>query len=635
MESNPHIRRFKPARIGLGSFTGASLRNLASLLVHLFGRGGDLTRDYLSVIRDRCLLCEEPISQSEAYLTYRVCPYCRFHYTLSARQRVELLADPRSFKESHKFLSSVAPLSFSSRGQYQKLLSQNQSRTGLTEAAVTGRCRIEGIEVMLVVLDFGFMGGSMGSVVGEKVALTLETAAKRGLPTVALVTGGGARVQEGVLSLMQMAKTVTAANRLRESGQPFIVVLANPSTGQAYASFANLADIILAEPGSLIGLSPLRTLREVSDKPLPFDAHTAEAHLAHGLLDNVIDRENLQTRLATLLKVLTLQKLGKDGYKQLLQSKLEPAIDPEAWESVALARHAERPSAMVYMRSILEHFIELHGDRLNSDDRSIVGGVGFLAGEPVAIIGQQRRSQLDGERYHTYPDGLRKAQRIINLASRFKLPLITLIDTQGADPGLESEEQGIGNAIANTLSLMADAPTPVVSVIIGEGGSEGALALGLSDRILMQQYSIYSPVSLNHTLGGPYHDPLLDREAAVALMLTAADCLALGIIDAVVPEPQFGAQANPKEAALSLQISVIKEFAQLSRLSQGKLLKQRYRKFRQMGELSPYSLEAMNQEVELLMQISSDPRRRRRSVRVAPPMAPGEPANEAQISGSG
>ena len=634
MESNPPIGKSRLVSIGLGWRNGALLRNLSTLLVHLFGRDGDLTRDYLSVIHDRCLLCEEEISQSEAYLTYRVCPYCRFHYTLSARQRVELLADPRSFKESHKFLSSVAPLSFSSRGQYQKLLSQNQSRTGLTEAAVTGRCRIDGIEVILVVLDFGFMGGSMGSVVGEKVALALETAAKRALPAVALVTGGGARIQEGVLSLMQMAKTVTAANRLRESGQPFIVVLANPSTGQAYASFANLSDIILAEPGSLIGLSPLRTLREVSDKPLPFDAHTAEAHLSHGLVDNVIDRENLQSRLATLLKVLTLQKLSKDGHKELLQTKIESSVDPEAWQAVTLARQADRPSAMVYMRSMLENFIELHGDRLNSDDRSIVGGVGFLAGEPVAIIGQQRRSQLDGERYHTYPDGLRKAQRIINLAARFKMPLITLIDTQGADPGLESEEQGIGNAIANTLSLMANAPTPVVSVIIGESGSEGALALGLSDRILMQQYSIYSPVSLNHTLGGPYHDPMLDREAAEVLMLTAPDCLALGIIDGVVPEPQYGAQANPKEATLSLQIAVLKEFAQLSRLSEGKLLKQRYKKFRKMGELSPYSLEAMNQEVELLMHISSDPRRRRRGGRAPRKTAPEEGAPEAQISAS-
>ena len=587
------------------------MRNLASLLVHLFGRDGDLNQVYLSAVHDRCLLCEEPISHSEAYLTHRVCPYCRFHYTLSARQRIELLADRRTFKESHKFLSSVAPLSFSNRGQYQELLSQSQSRTGLTEAAVTGRCRIDGIETMLIVLDFGFMGGSMGSVVGEKVALALETAAKRELPTVALVTGGGARIQEGVISLMQMAKTVAAANRLREKGVPFIVVLANPSTGQAYASFANLADIILAEPGSLIGLSPLRTVREVSDKPLPLDAHTAEAHLSHGLLDNVVDRENLQPRIATLLNILTNKKIGKSEHKELFKLELQATSDPAAWEAVMIARHPERPSAMVYMHAMLDPFIELHGDRLNSDDRSIVGGVGFLSGEPVAIIGQQRRSRLDGDRYHTYPDGLRKAQRLIKLAIRFKLPLITLVDTQGADPGLEAEEQGIGNAIANTLSLMTEAPIPVVSVIIGESGSEGALALGVSDRILMQQYAIYSPVSLYRTIAGSYSDPVLNREAAEVLMLTARDCAELGIVDSVVPEPEGGSHTQARDASTAVQVHVMRNLAELSRLSQGKLLRERYKKFRKMGESSPYSLEAMNQEVELLMKISTAPQHHR------------------------
>ena len=267
------------------------MRNLANFLVHLFGREGEQERITFSKVYDRCLLCEQPISDSTTYLTFRVCPYCRFHYTLSARERIELLADKGTFKESQKYLSSVAPLSFSGKGSYRKAISEDQERTGLTEAAVTGRCKVDGIETMMVVLDFGFMGGSMGSVVGEKVATALETAARRDLPMIALVTGGGARVQEGVLALMQMAKTVTAANRLREKELPFIVVLANPSTGQAYASFANLADIIIAEPGSLIGLSPLRTLREVSKTPLPLDAHTAEAHLGHGLLDSVVDRE--------------------------------------------------------------------------------------------------------------------------------------------------------------------------------------------------------------------------------------------------------------------------------------------------------------------------------------------------------
>jgi acetyl-CoA carboxylase carboxyl transferase subunit beta len=414
---------------------------------------------------------------------------------------------------------------------------------------------------------------------------------------------------------MQMAKTVTAAKRVKEEGVPFIVLLANPSTGQAYASFANLGDVILAEPGSLIGLSPLRTLREASNMPLPLDAHTAEAHLGHGLLDNVVDREALQERLATLLKIFSSQRLGKANFKELLKIDLEEPSEPAAWEAVTIARDTERPMAMAYIRSMLDPFIELRGDRLNSDDRSIVGGVGFMGEQPVAIIGQQRRAALEGQRNHVYPDGLRKAQRVINLASRFKLPLITLIDTQGADPGLESEEQGIGNAIATTLSMMVEAPTPIVSAIIGEGGSEGALALGLSDRILVQQYAVYSPISLNHNLGGSYHDHRLDREAAEALMLTARDCLELGIADVVVPEPEGGAHLNPKEAANSLKIVILQQLAELTKLSPGKLLKRRYQKFRRMGEGSSFSQEAMNREVDLLISISDSSGRTARNGR--------------------
>ena len=580
------------------------MRNLANFLVHLFNREGEADRTYLSVVHDRCLFCEEPISDSPSYLTYRVCPYCRFHYTVTARERIELLADKGTFKETSKYVSSVEPLSFSRRARYRKFLAQDQKRTGLTEAAVTGKCRIGDVEVMLIVLDFGFMGGTMGSVVGEKVAMAFENAARRGLPAIAVVSGGGVRIQEGVLSLMQMAKTVTAANRLRDEEVPFIVVLANPSTGQAYASFANLADVILAEPGSLIGLSPLRTLREVSKMPLPLDAHTAEAHVGHGLLDNVVDRENLQPRVASLLQVLTAQKHGKSNHKSLLKVELESCAEVEPWEAVTAARNSERPQASAYFRSMLDPFIELRGDRLNSDDRSVIAGLGFMDGQAVAVIGQQRRPLVEGERYHVFPDGLRKAQRVIDLASRFKLPLVTLIDTQGADPGLEAEEQGIGNAIAKTLSSMLTVPTPVVSVVIGEGGSEGALALGLSDRILMQQYAIYSPMSVNHTLGAAHHDYMLDREAAEALMLTAHDCLELGIADEVVPEPEGGAHVDPHEASTTLRTAILTNIAQLSKMSQSKLLKKRYRKFRRMGEGSGHSKEAMDREVDLLMSIT-------------------------------
>ena len=589
------------------------MRNLADFLVHLFGRSEGPESPRLSVVHDRCLYCEEPISDSQSYETSRVCPFCRFHYTITARERIELLADRGSFKETHKYLSSVAPLSFAHRGRYGQLLAQDQNRTGLTEAAVTGRCKIDGEDLMLIVLDFSFMGGTMGSVVGEKVATALESAAKSGIPVVAVVSGGGVRVQEGVLSLMQMAKTVTAANKLRDEGAPFIVVLANPSTGQAYASFANLADVILAEPKSLIGLSPLRTLRETSTIPLPLDAHTAEAHVGHGLLDNVIDREALRTRLSVLLRILQGQKLDRTKEDKERRSELlkaaEVECDPvEPWDALSAVRHSERPAAATYFRQMLDPFIELRGDRLNSDDRSVVAGVGYLEGQPVAVIGQQRRPLVEGERYHVYPDGLRKAQRVISLASRFKLPLITLVDTQGADPGLEAEEQGIGNAIATTLSAMLDVPTPIVSVVIGEGGSEGALALGLADRILMQQYAVYSPISMNHNLAGAFHEPLLDREAADALMLTAHDCVELGIADQIIPEPEGGSHLDPRAAGTMLYVSILRELDKLCKMSQGKLMKRRYGKFRRMGEANQYSQEAMTREVELLMSITAGQR---------------------------
>ena len=596
------------------------MRNLANFLVHLFGRAGGEETTRLTAVHNRCLFCDEPIRDSQSYLTSRVCPFCRFHYTITARERIELLADKGTFKESHKYLSSVSPLSFAHRGRYGQLLAQDQNRTGLTEAAVTGRCKIDDTDVMLIVLDFSFMGGTMGSVVGEKVATALEAAAKSDIPAVAVVSGGGVRVQEGVLSLMQMAKTVTAANRLRDEGAPFIVVLANPSTGQAYASFANLADVILAEPKSLIGLSPLKTLRETSDIPLPLDAHTAEAHVGHGLLDNVVDREALRGRLSTLLQILRGDRKDKTKQEKAQHAELMKSTEPqcfqvEPWAALAAVRHSERPAAATYFRQMLDPFIELRGDRLNSDDRSVVAGLGYLAGQPVAVVGQQRRQLLEGERYHVLPDGLRKAQRVISLASRFRLPLITLVDTQGADPGLEAEEQGIGNAIATTLSAMLDVPTPIVSVVIGEGGSEGALALGLADRILMQQYAVYSPISMNHNLAGTFHEPVLDREAADAFMLTAYDCVDLGIADEVIPEPEGGTHLDPRAAALCLQRGILRELTKLSKMSPGKLMKRRYTKFRRMGEASEYSQEAMTREVELLMSITAGERPPLRTMR--------------------
>ncbi len=581
------------------------VRNLTNFLVHLFSDDDELEEMYLSAVHDHCLYCHESISDSKAYLDYRVCPFCRFHYTLSARQRIELLADPRTFREQNRYVRSVAPLAFSSRTPYDEQLTESQDRTGLTEAAVTGTCKIDGRSLMLVVLDYGFMGGSMSSVVGEKVALAFEQAVRRDLPVAALVTGGGARTQEGVLSLMQMAKTVTAANKLRKASNPFIVVLANPSTGQAYGSFANLADVIIAEPGSVVGLSPIRAMIEATGRQVPPDVHTAEYHLRQGLLDNVVDREQLRPRLSRLLNLLTEPEAIRLSRRAVSRLTAPAVVDTETWESVEAATHDERPDALYYMRHMLDDFFEICGDRVSSDDRTVVGGIGLLRGHPVAAIGQQRihSHDTDRSRYHVHPDGLRKAQRIIGLAARFNLPLVTLIDSQGADPRLESEEHGVGNAIARSLSMMLEAETPIVSVIIGEAGNEAALALSLSDRILMQQYAIYSPISLHHAVSGPLRERYLTREAAEVLMLTARDCQELGIIDQVIPEPAGGAHLDPRQAVDDVEYSIYKHLAETGRASASKLVKQRYRKFRQMGELNPFAQEAIQREVSALLRM--------------------------------
>ena len=539
-----------------------------------------------------CLFCGINLSESEIYHRYRVCPECRFHHSLPARQRIALLADPGSFKEINQFLTSIDPLSFSGKEPYEERLHEAQRRTGLTEAVITGVCTIGGNPTAIAVLDFGFMGGNMGGVVGEKIALAFELATRRKIPMVTVVSSGGARVQEGMLSLMQMAKTAAAAKRLHSQRLPHIAVLTNPTSGEVYASFANLGDVILAEPKALIGFASLRVVEQTSGKPLPEGSHTAEDHLLHGMVDQVIDRTRLRQLLSILLDLLSSR------YRLTITRKGKPSPVPEhpeeqAWHTVQLARHKKRPTALDYISRITSSFVELRGDRHYGDDRAIICGVAELSGEAVVIIGQER-SHNEGR---AYPEGFRKAQRAMRLAAVFGMPVITLIDTPGAYPGLDAEERGIGHAIASTLALMSDLPTPIVSVIIGEGGSEGALALGVADRILMMENAIYSVISPEGAASIIYRDTKKAEEMASALKLTALDCKELGVIDTVVPEPEGGAHADPDEAARLLKNIIVRELLEAQQFNLAKLIKNRYKKFRRMGEYSSYFRTAISKEV--------------------------------------
>ena len=603
------------------------VRNVAGAIGSVVGRrdGGDEGPE-----RDSCLVCSTDLLTSDLFARNRICPVCNFHYSMTARERIESLADPGSFRETNRRVTSLDPLSFSSKVSYKERIFRDQRRTGLTEAVVTGTCSIGGCPAVMAVLDFGFMGGSMGCVVGEKIALAMEHAAKRRLPVVTVVTSGGARVQEGVLSLMQMAKTVIAASLLHEKGLPLITVLANPATGHAYASFANLADIILAEPGAIVGLAPMRAIRESSSRPIPGGSHTSDSHLAHGTVDDVVHRSDLRDRIAVLLELLGPR------YRLEAQRKPDPPHlpdhQPQAWDSVKLARRSDRPTAMDYMSRIISSFVEIHGDRVHGDDGAVVCGLGYLGSQTVVVIGQERGREgevVERNGGRTSPEGFRKALRAADLAEKFDLPVITLIDTPGPLLSLDAEERGLGHTIAAMMARMASLSVPSIAVITGEGGSEGALALGLTTRVLMLENAIYSVISPEEAAGLFYQDQTRADEAAESLRLTARGCMELGIVDQIVQEPPGGAHVNPDEAARHLRRTLLEELAELQSKKRPGFALARRKKFRNMGEYSSSFRSTISRDVSRLQGLASaGVRRITRRAGTEPEPHEGIPAGE-------
>lgn len=575
------------------------MKNLADLLTGVIGQRKEEMEKEGPVV---CPSCQMEVSSTDLFGRFGICERCRFHFRLSARQRIEQLADEQSFRETNRRLVSVDPLSFSDKIPYRQRLEEAQRKTGLTEAVVTGTCKIGGRPTVLVAMDFHFMGGSMGSVVGEKVTLAFELAIKEKLPIVIVAAGGGARMQEGMLSLMQMAKTASAAQRLHNARLPYISVLTDPTTGGIYASFASLADVIIAEHGALIGFAGPRVAATTTGSESPSESRIAESLFQHGMIDLVVDRTKLRTLLILLLEFLepryrlTLGK--KTGYPRT------PASRETAWETVQLARHQQRPTALDYIGRMMSNFIELHGDRLYGDDGAIVGGVADLSGQPVVVIGQERGHEEEGRAARhegrARPEGYRKAQRLLKLAAKFRLPVVTLVDTPGADPSMECEKRGIGLALAHCLALMAELPTPVISAVIGEGGSGGALAIGLADRVLMMEKAIYSVISPEGGAVILYRDATRAEELAPSLKITAQDCKSLGVIDVVVPEPEGGAHTDPDGAAWQLRSFLLHELLELQELPTGRLLKNRYKKFRQVGQYNSYFKVAVSREVAQL-----------------------------------
>ena len=558
-----------------------------------------------------CVLCGAATSESPGFQSHGVCGRCGYHHAISAWRRIQLLADAATFRETHASTTSVDPLSFPDGGAYRRQLREAFRRTALREAAITGRCEIRGRPVMLIVLDFGFLGGSMGVVVGERVAQAFEEATQRRLPVISVVSSSGMRVREGLLALTQMAKTAAAAQRHDRAGLPHVAILANPCTGAAFGSFANVADVLIGEPGALMGFSSLRDVEREEGQRLDSGAHSAESHLAHGLIDQVVGRERQRDLLVSLID------LTSPSYRLQITRRLEPFVRQTGrkispWHEVELARHSQRPSAIDYIGRMTTSFVEIHGDRTGEDDAAIVAGLADLGGEAVMLVGQQRALEIAGEApvgeiageapvgesagdapvgspggaaTGVRPAGLRKTMRALRLAEKFKLPVVTLVDTRGVEATRSAEEGGLGAALASCLALMSRLQTPILAVIIGEGGSEAALALSVADRVLILEHGIFTIASPEEAAVALYGDAAgMDEgrvdEVAEGLRLTAPDARDLGVVDLIVREPREGAHAKPEAAATLLRTAILQELGPLMTQRPGKLVKRRYARYR-------------------------------------------------------
>jgi acetyl-CoA carboxylase carboxyl transferase subunit beta len=547
----------------------------------------------------RCPACGAFVYHKRLKRNLGVCPECNHHFRLRLRERLTQLFDADSIEELSGDLEPLDALSFVDSKPYGNRIADAQRKTGLKAGATYGTAAIEELPLAFAAVDFAFIGGSMSGAVGEAITRAAELALERRLPLLVISASGGARMQEGCVSLMQMAKTSQAVARLAEEGVPFFSLLTDPTYGGVSASYATLGDVLISEPGAHIGFAGPSVIEQTIHQQLPEGFQTAEFLLEHGMLDVVEPRENLRRTLRNLLSVHAAAEAARgesgseragrlpsvEGRAPVTSPDELPERDP--WDVVQLARHIDRPRAVDLISSSFDEFHELKGDRLFREDRAIVGGIARIGELAVMVIGQQKGHTTSEMMEHNFgmpePEGYRKGMRLMRYAARFGLPLITIVDTPGAYPGLGAEERGQSVAISESIQLMSRLPVPAVTIVTGEGGSGGALALAAGDRVLMMENAYYSVISPEGCSTILFKDAAAAPRAAKALRITSPELLRLGVMDAVVPEPDEGAQADPLAAAANVRAAIVTMLQELIPLDIDDLLAQRYERFRKFG----------------------------------------------------
>ena len=558
----------------------------------------------------KCNKCGAAILSEEVINGAYICPKCHGYFRGPAYKRIEMIADEGSFEEWDMDLDGMDgppdPLQFKG---YSEKIKKLREQTGLKEAVVTGRVKINGKQAVIGVCDGRFMMASMGYAVGEKITRAVERATNENLPVILFTCSGGARMQEGIISLMQMEKTSAALKRHSDAGLLYVTVLTDPTTGGVTASFAMLGDIIIAEPQALIGFAGPRVIEQTIGEKLPEGFQRAEFLLEHGFVDQIVKRENMKPVLGSILKMhdhvhpdcrkgkeirksdrtepvqkagMTEKKAGKKAAEQ------EPWSEKSltAWERVCRSRSKERPVGKDYIDILFEDFVELHGDRYYRDDPAIIGGIAYFQGICVTVIAQAKgrttKENLERNFAMPSPEGYRKARRLMKQAEKFHRPVINFVDTPGAFCGMEAEERGQGEAIARNLFELSGLKVPVLSVVIGEGGSGGALALAVADEVWMLENSVYSVLSPEGFASILWKDSSRSAEAAKMMKLTAADLKKLGVIERVFPEPQNFSVLTMKPTAELLRAGLAEFLTKYQKLETKDLLEGRYERFRKL-----------------------------------------------------
>ena len=536
----------------------------------------------------KCNACKSAVFVEEVKQNNYICPHCQNYFRMHAYRRIQMIADPDSFEEWDKGLQTRNPLQFKG---YEEKLDKLKEKTGLDEAVITGKLNINGTPTVVAVCDGRFMMASMGEVVGEKITRAVEKATEEKLPIIIFACSGGARMQEGIVSLMQMAKTSAALKRHSDEGLLYISVLTDPTTGGVTASFAMLGDIILAEPGALIGFAGPRVIEQTIGQKLPEGFQRSEFLLEHGFIDAIVERKEMRS---TLSKILDMHITKTEQNTELVKNKEQMQIPVEndlecqdkmsAWDHVQLARDKNRPTGKDYIQLLFSDFVEMHGDRLYRDDPAVIGGVAKFHGEPVTILVQEKGHGTKENIAHRFgmvsPEGYRKSLRLMKQAEKFKRPVICFVDTPGAFCGLEAEENGQGEAIARNLYELSGLKVPVLSVVIGEGGSGGALAFAVADEVWMMEHAIYSILSPEGFASILWKDSKRAKEAADVMKMTAQDLKALGIIEQIIREEEPLTRENMMQLKDNMDEKINCFLKKYKALSKQELVQHRYKRFR-------------------------------------------------------